>query len=221
MTVRYPHRIRLHGPWEFRSLEPDRSLACRVTIPCRWRDTPVGNFSGRAKLIRRFGIPRVLDSWERVWLFIAGIADPASISVNDHLLGHHTDPEQPFECETTSILKQRNQLEVEIESSGPDGGILGEVALEIRGSARLRNVRVRNVAGRLEVAGQVIGVADHPLDLYVLQEGTTLAYVSVAANRVGNFFAVTSDPLPDCSGDSVKVELVNGGVVWDCVMIDI
>src|SRR5262249_59121781 len=118
----------------------------------------------------------------------------------------------------------RNHLVVEVEGD-EGGGLWGEVALEIRRPAFLRDVQVRargpGGAIRLHVTGEVAGTAARPLDLYVLLDGATVAYAVVEAAQ---FFEVVSEALPAqrCqprgnrtgSGHTVRVELVDGGVVW-------
>ncbi len=141
----YRHRIRLRGPWECEPLArfvttadghketvtTDLPAPCRVTMPCRWRDGGLKDFAGRVRFRRHFGYPGRIDENERVWLTFAGVEGIAAIWLNGQFLGRHEGPQQPFEFEITSLLRNRNELQVEVE--GPEtGGIYGEVALEIR-----------------------------------------------------------------------------------------
>ena len=76
--TRYPHRIRLRGPWECEPLErgrPARPPPRRMTLPCRWADGGLKDFSGRVRFRRRFGYPGQIDAYERVWLTVAGVSD--------------------------------------------------------------------------------------------------------------------------------------------------
>lgn len=222
----YPHRIRLRGPWDCEPLscahgEP-LPAPCRVTMPCLWRDTALAEFNGTIRCRRRFGLPRHIDAHERLWLTFAGVTGNATVEVNGQLLGPHAGP-GPFAFEVTAHLRQRNELVVVVDAVA-DGGLWGEVALEIRCSAYLRGVRVwSSGAGpdaRLHAAGEVVGVADRRLDLYLLRDDRTVAYAAVDARPAGQPFQLTSEPLasleiaaPDEPG-AFRVELVNGGSVW-------
>jgi hypothetical protein len=223
----YPHRIRLRGPWECEPLSrSDGSIAapapCTVTMPCRWREGGLGEFAGRVRLRRRFGMPRQIDDYERVWLTFAGLTGVADISLNGQALGRYRDADCPLDLEVTALLRPRNELVVETEA-GLDGGLWGEVALEVRCTAYLRGVRIWLSADKapvcLHAAGDVVGTADRPLDVYVLLNNATVAYTTVEAATKGRPFELTSDELlrlPASSAEA-RVELVNGGTVWYCV----
>lgn len=133
----YPHRIRLRGPWEYEPLarrEPptgDLPPAGRMVLPCRWREGGLGDFVGRVRFRRRFGYPGRIDPHERVWLTFAGVDATTEVSLNGRFLGRHEGASEPFEFEVTSLLQPRNELMVEVESAG-NGGLWGEVAMEIR-----------------------------------------------------------------------------------------
>ena len=66
--TRYPHRIRLRGPWECEPLERqplgDLPAPRRMTLPCRWADGGLPDFTGRVRFRRRFGYPGQIDDWE-------------------------------------------------------------------------------------------------------------------------------------------------------------
>ena len=66
----------------------------------------------------------------------------AEIWLNGRLLGRHEGALDPFEYEVTDLLKVRNELAVEVESPHDNGGLWGEVALEVRCPAFLRAMRV-------------------------------------------------------------------------------
>jgi hypothetical protein len=213
----YPYRIRLRGPWECEPLAgPTLPPPRRMNMPCRWRDGGLGEFAGTVRFSRRFGLPRQIDPHERLWLTFAGVADTADVHLNGRHLGRHTPPDQPFEFEVTSLLDARNELVVEVEASGGHGGLWGEVALEVRCSAYLRDVRFWTSSdGVFQAAGQVVGAAERPLDLYLLLDGSTAAYAVVQAQPAGTPFELTSDPLaPGRRPAQARVELVNGGCVW-------
>jgi hypothetical protein len=222
----YPHRIRLRGPWECEPLSrrggsSELPQPCTVTMPCRWRDVGLGEFAGRVRLRRRFGLPRQIDNYERVWLTFAGLTGVADIWVNGQSLGRCCEADCPFEREVTALLKPRNELVVELEETGGDGGLWGEVALEIRCTAYLRSVHAwlaqQDGSLFLHAAGAVIGVAERPLDLYALLDGRTVAYITVEPRPDGTPFQITSEALErrhSFDPAEVRVELVNGGTVW-------
>jgi hypothetical protein len=212
----YPHRIRLRGPWECEPLARHGGgplpPPCRMTMPCRWGEGGLPDFAGRVHFRRRFGYPGRIDTHERVWLTFAGVGGAAEVSLNGHPLGRHDAP-VPFEFEVTGLLRPRNELAVEVEAAGPDGGLWGEVALEVRCTAFLRAVRVWTESGGLHAAGEVVGTADRPLDLYVIRGRSTVAYTTVEAAPAGRTFHLVAEGVStDEAG--VRVELVNGATVW-------
>jgi hypothetical protein len=198
----YPHRIRLRGPWDCEPLG-------RVTMPCRW------DFAGRVRCRRRFGYPGRIDDYERVWLTFAGVKGTTKVWLNGQLLGRHEGP-WPFELEVTRLLRPRNQLVVEVETPEGGGGLWGDVALEVRCTAFLRDVRVWiTPEGRpdLHAAGNVVGTAERPLDLYVIRQRSTVAHAPVEATPQGRPFHLVAEGVAADESD-VRVELVNGAVVW-------
>jgi hypothetical protein len=132
-----PHRIRLRGPWQCEPLARRDSTAplpapCQMMMPCRWGDGGLGDFAGRVRFRRRFGLPTRLDPQEHVWITFAGIAGEAEISLNGQPLGSWTGNEGPLGFEITGLLQARNELTVEVTAADGSGGLWGEVALEIR-----------------------------------------------------------------------------------------
>jgi hypothetical protein len=215
----YPHRIRLRGPWECETLARAGGgplpPPCRITMPCRWGEAGLADFAGRVRFSRRFGYPGRIDTYERVWLTFAGAEAVAEVWLNGESLGRFGGT-GPFEFEVTPLLQERNELMVEVEAGGGDGGLWGEVALEVRCTAYLRDVRVRVGDERspgLHVTGEVVGTAERPLDLYVIRERSTVAYTTVeAAPDGGPFHLVAEGATEGASG--VRVELVHGATVW-------
>jgi hypothetical protein len=128
--------------------------------------------------------------------------------------------------EVTSLLWPRNELVVDVEGPAEHGGLWGEVMLEVRCTAYLRDVRVRAIPGprpELHVEGTVVGNADGPLDLYVILGRSPLAETQVTATSAGTPFHLTArdfDPLfLEEEGERgkparVQVDLVNGAAVW-------
>jgi hypothetical protein len=217
----YPHRIRLRGPWECEPLQRCGDNAeqplpppCRITMPCRWSEGGLPDFTGRVRFRRSFGYPGRIDAHERVWLTFAGIGGEAEVQLNYHLLGRIA---ATSEFEVTSLLRPRNELVVEIEGSSEQGGLWGEVALEIRCTAFLRDlcsfIMPKGDRIDLRVSGQVVGVAERPLELYLLRDRSVVSYQVVTAREEGQPFGITAADLP--AGDlPVQVDLVNGAVIW-------
>lgn len=222
----YPHRIRLRGPWECEPLRRGSSSSppasgegplpapFRMPMPCRWREAGLPGFTGRVRFRRSFGYPGRIDAHERVWLTFAGIGGEAEVRLNDHLLGRIASA---CEFEATALLRPRNELVVEIEGTAEQGGLWGEVALEIRCTAFLRDLRsftiLKGEMAELHVAGQVVGEAERPLELYVLLDRSVVSYQVVTATVEGQPFELVVSDLP-AGNLSVQVDLVNGAVVW-------
>jgi hypothetical protein len=174
-------------------------------MPCRWAEAGKPDLTGTVRCRRRFGYPGRIDPHERVWLTFAGVADHADASLNDTALGSVTGP---AEFDVTALLQPRNDLVVDVE--GP--GLWGEVALEVRCTAYLRGVRARVEQADLHVTGEVVGLADNPLDLYVIVDRSPLVESQITAEPGGQSFhlAARLTGQPVC----VQVDLVNGAVVW-------
>jgi hypothetical protein len=220
----YPHRIRLRGPWVCQPLPHAPGGPApppfRVTMPCRWADAGQADVAGRVRCRRRFGYPGRLKAHERVWLTFAGVADRACVTLNDTPLGQ-VEGDTPAEFEVTALLGPRNELVVDVEGPGGQGGLWGEVALEVRCTAFLRGVRAEAVGDggvfALHVAGEVVGVADGPLDLYVILGRSPLSEARVTARAEGTPFhlAVGGLDRQRLAGETaVQVDLVNGATVW-------
>src|SRR6202008_3044703 len=80
----YPHRIRLRGPWQ---CEPVGGPApFRMTLPCRWAEGGLGDFTGRVRFRRRFGYPGQIDDYERVWLTFTGAESVVTVTLNGNSL---------------------------------------------------------------------------------------------------------------------------------------
>jgi hypothetical protein len=193
----YPHRIRLAGPWECGQE--------RVILPRHW-----SNLAVPVRLRRRFGYPGRIDDYERVWLTFASVAGRALVCLNGTALG---SIEGPAEFEVTRLLGERNALEVEFAARGGDAGLTGEVALEVRRTAFLRNLRV-SVADGLHVRGEVAGQADEPLELYVICDRRTAAYAAVEAGKPFQVSAGLVGLENSTQPTEIRVDLVQGAEVW-------
>jgi hypothetical protein len=180
-------------------------------LPCRWRDCGLDDFIGTARFTRRFGYPGRIDDYERVWLTFTGVTGNAKACLNGSDLGIITDSS---EFEVTPLLQERNQLQVDIEGTGSDAGLHGEVALEVRRTAFLRNVRA-SMMGVLEVSGEVAGYSDAPLEIYAVLDRKNVAYTTVEA---GKEFRLKGSPvgLEDSTHPThvVRIDLVQGASIW-------
>ena len=228
----YPHRIRLAGPWEYEVLvgvagaesSKPRPIASRgfedsapatqsirVTLPCRLRDCGLADYTGTVRFTRRFGYPGRIDDYERVWLTFAAVFGRAHASLNNSELGTIA---AAAEFEVTRLLQERNVLQVDIDGSGGDAGLHGEVALEVRRTAFLRNLSVA-LNDELYVSGEVAGSTDGPLEIYVVLDRKNVAYTVVEA---GKRFDLTASPvgLEDSTHPThvVRVDLVQGASIW-------
>lgn len=184
----YPHRIRLRQPW---LQEPLSDSPRRI----RWR--------------RRFGYPGRIDAHERVWLTLLGVTERVEVSLNGEELGEGVGD---FEFEVTARLTPRNEMVLE----GPAGLTFAEVALEVRATAYLRNLRFQLQDEDLLATGEIVGHADGPLDLYLILDRSPSAYASVLATPEGNAFRLSA-PLgaPGAERPQIaKIELVQGAVTW-------
>jgi hypothetical protein len=233
----YPHRMRLRGPWECEPLarvvkQRDGRLEMvseslpprRIIMPRRWADAGLADFAGRVRFRRRFGMPRRLDAHEVVWLTFAEVEGIAVVTLNGHFLGRHEQPAQPFEFEVTGLLREGNELVVDIEAPAGNG-YLGEVALEVRCSAFLRRVRAwpesTSAGVTLRIQGEAVGTCDQPLELYVLLDSSTIAYRTIQPTALGQSFDIVSDEIVADTWNrlkgqdrEVRVDLVNGAVIW-------
>jgi hypothetical protein len=199
-----------------------------MTMPCHWAEGGLADFAGRVRFTRSFGYPGQIDADERVWLTFAGVAGVAEVSLNGHFLGRHEGETGPFEHEVTALLAARNRLVIEVEELTGRGGLWGEVALEIRRTAFLRGVRAwaepAGTSWTLHAEGVVVGVSARPLDLYILLDGTNVAYSTVEAAPAGRPFHATAEGVdrerwlsPSQGADgghAVRVELVDAATVW-------
>jgi hypothetical protein len=185
-------------------------------MPCHWADAGLAGFAGRVRFVRRFGYPGRIDDYERVWLTFAGVEGMAQVSLN----GRGLSPlNGPGEFDVTGLLRARNELVVEVEAATDRGGLWGEVALEVRRTAFLRNVQVHwlgdSIALRLEIRGEVVGVAERPLELYAILDRSNVAYAAIPAGQ--SFVLTTADldgPGLGAGPHVLRVELVDAATVW-------
>jgi hypothetical protein len=193
-------------------------------MPCRWNEAGLPGFNGRVQFRRSFGYPGRIDAHERVWLTFAGIGGDAEAQLNNHPLGLIATAS---EVEVTALLRPRNELVVEVEGTAEQGGLWGEVALEVRCTAFLRDLRQSAILigdrVELRVSGQVAGAAERPLELYLLLDRSVVGYQVVTAAVEGQPFELVVPDLPATQWKGpegrfkslpLQVDLVNGAVVW-------
>lgn len=157
---RYPHRIRLRGPWECEPVaravrdvqgaasQETESLppAGRVHVPGDWSEALGPGFRGRVRFRRRFHRPTGLEPHERIMLVIEGVDREGIVQLNGQRLGRVKGMTAQATFDVTAMVEARNELVVEVEYTDPvagqtggqqantpssDGGRVGEVRLEI------------------------------------------------------------------------------------------
>jgi hypothetical protein len=210
----YPHRIRLLGPWECEPLAPPLP-PCRFVPPARLRDAGLADIVGVVRLTRRFGYPGRIDSYEHVWLTFAEIAGSADITLNDHAVASAVTGTAEFEI--TPLLASRNRLDVVLCADSDAAGLPGEIALEVRRDAFLRQVAAHaDSDGAVHVTGRVCGSSVRPLEVYLLADGQHAAYSLVAADRpVALTFRMDRVP------QTVRVELVCVAECWHAAEVPV
>jgi hypothetical protein len=221
----YPHRIRLRAPWGCCPLSAIRPpLSARTSTDLvdsgqRTADSGQRAAGSGYRFRRRFGFPGRIDAYERVWLTFEGIAGIAEVRLNDRILGPRSEASGAFEFEVTALLRPRNELIVDVETTAEQGDLGGEVALEVRCTAYLRDLCrfaiVKAEGAELHVTGQVVGMAERPLELYIVLDRSVVAYQVVTATAEGQpFEIVVADLAMENREPVIKVELVNGASVW-------
>jgi hypothetical protein len=163
--------------------------------------------SGGTRFRRRFGFPGRIDDYERVWLTCTGTSGPAAIWLNGTPLGRTVSG--AFEDDVTALLQPRNEVAVEVE-----GDSCGAVALEVRRTAFLRDVRAEITGTALCITGKVVGVSEGPLELYVVCDRFSVAYATVTPTPEGTPILLRADVPPSEAPRAIKVDLVEGATVW-------
>jgi hypothetical protein len=203
----YPHRIRLRGPWECEPMES--SLAPRrVTMPSGWLAAGLAGFRGAARFTRRFGYPGRIDDGEHVWLLGEDARGCRSVSLNGQLLSG--EAVETFAFDVTSILSQRNLLEVMLQGDSDEVGLWGDIVLEIRRAAYLADVAVRRMDFGILVSGKVVGFAPQALELYTLVDNRHADYRTILPIAEGQPFEIELAE----TGQTVRVELICVSSIW-------
>lgn len=205
----YPHRIRLRGPWDVVPLPESASLPPRhAKMPCRLADAGLAGYAGKVRLLRRFGFPGRIDSFERVWLVCDGFDGVARVALNDASLADNV--RSRFAFEVTPLLQLRNQLEIDLEAANDQAGLRGEVALEIRCQAWLEDVAIERSEGSLFLSGRIVGECDRPLELYAIVDGKQALYRTLMPSAEGTSFRERLE----FDGAKATVELVEVSTPW-------
>ena len=139
-----PHVIRIRGPWKRCVLNDVRNPAtATVKIPSSWKLDLGDDFEGRVVYERFFNRPTNLDANSQVRLTFKEIVGNAAVELNGIELGQVRWPDGTASFDVSEKLLSRNQIVVEIESLKrsnsenashslpPEGGITGDVQLEI------------------------------------------------------------------------------------------
>jgi beta-mannosidase len=152
---------------------------------------------------RRFQKPRQVDENERLWLTFDAADYFTTVWLNGEEVGRHEGAFDQFSFEVTKRIRQRNELVVEVECPAeagkgqrmfrgvlpPGGGLWGDVALEVRREAYLRDLLLRAAfhEGRPRICCDcaVIDEQERPLELYILLDGHTVLYDKVSGNPHG------------------------------------
>ncbi|HEX4589594.1 MAG TPA: hypothetical protein VH120_06675 [Gemmataceae bacterium] len=117
---------------------------------------------------------------------------------------------EAFSFHVTELITERNELTIDLTAENGEDGLSGDIALEIRCAAYLTDLRAEASDGRLMVTGSVEGDWVGRLEVYVLADAQTVGY---QVRGVGEPFELLTDPVLDTPAE-VRVELVNGGVIW-------
>ena len=182
----YPHVIRLRGPWEYRTLD-GASLTGAFTPPGFWRDAGLPDYWGAVNLRRGFNWVAKPTDDEVVWLCLDRCVGATTVRLNGVELGSHDFTWGAVRYSVNSLLRDRNQLEVDVDapldldrlhdrygslgcregdavgsSRKPVGGILGEVALSVESRRlALREPRLAtgwsDAGGSFELQAQLVG----------------------------------------------------------------
>ncbi|HEV3145185.1 MAG TPA: hypothetical protein VGZ47_14945 [Gemmataceae bacterium] len=231
----YPHRIRLRGPWQIEPLAQlvrhghdvfgfrmhDLPAARTVNSPALLKDCGLPDFAGVVRYRRHFGLPRKLDEHETVWITCAGVADSCIVWLNAQRLANFASPRQPFEIEVTGELQDRNELwlDVHYAHANGNGGLCGDVAIEIRALAWIHDLQITLRTARegavIAIDGEVVGRSDAPLDFYAILDRGTIVQNTVATHVSGARFHFETAEMPlDGLDHALRVELVCGSNVW-------
>ena len=101
----------------------------RTTVPASWSDALGDDFRGEACYVRHFNRPTGLESNTPVHLVIGSVRSRGDVYLNGQRLGECDENERRLGV--AQLLEQRNTLAVVVSSDEFEGGIVGEVRIEI------------------------------------------------------------------------------------------
>jgi hypothetical protein len=90
------------------------------------------------------------------------------------------------------------------------------VDVVVRGAGFLRGVGLWIVAGLVLGGGVVVGVAEGPLELYLVVDRRPASYATITTSSAGEPFQLQA-PAPQGGAFGVKLELVQGASAWHSV----
>jgi hypothetical protein len=145
-----PYRILLRGPWEIAALgraeieggspagnpaPADLPAPKTVRLPATWQEL-FGSFRGRIRFRRKFHPPSNIGAGDRLAIVFDGVGGAGTVSLNGRPLGSIELGAQTARFDVTGLLRTNNELQVDLEFSGPDesgfpGGLHAPVTLEI------------------------------------------------------------------------------------------
>lgn len=143
-----PHIIRIRGPWQ-RSIVEDATdttdLSRTVTMPTSWVEDLGAEFRGLVEYRRFFNKPTGIAETTSIALTFTHIVGHAVVKLNDEVLGRVDWPISTAKFDVAGKLHGRNDLKVKIGNltaadqailetanrESPEGGLVGEVRLEI------------------------------------------------------------------------------------------
>ncbi len=177
----YPHPMRLRGPWNWATLPPATPASGKLNVPADWSEVLGADTPGPVRFSRHFQAPARLEPHERLFLVFTGIDAAGTVRVNGSELTKITSgyPHRSS-YDITPLLKPRNLLEIDVlvppdapryGREGQAGGLMREIALEVRAEAYLDAVGVWTEAEQAAVCGHFHLHAEEPnsqnLELHV------------------------------------------------------
>jgi hypothetical protein len=139
------------------------------------------------------------------------------VALNGALLaGPQADP---WECEITEALRERNEVNIELDVGEP-GTEWGDVSLEVRCSAFLREVTfdvalAPDGSAQLIAGGEIAGHSADALELYLLLDRSTVAYASFSGPVSNLHFHLKTEPMAlGLPAHQLKLDLVHGASIW-------
>jgi hypothetical protein len=136
--------VRADGHYE--AVHDDLPTSTRATMPADWSESFGPGFLGRVRYVRTFQKPTGLDAGELVWLVVEPPQSQATVRLAEQSLGNVPANGPAGRFDITSLLADRNMLEIVVEHPMRDdqnhptdaaalylpGGLIGEVRLEIK-----------------------------------------------------------------------------------------